>query len=104
VTEADATQYYNGPSFDTSVVSPSFFDSWAPPPVVIPAPDHDWDWTSNGKYSLGVLSTSHKTDVATLLWKTLGSHSQSRFNSYVDAGDWNAPVPPGVIIRFPAGH
>jgi hypothetical protein len=42
--------------------------------------------------------------VATLLWKTLGSHSQPAFNTYVDSGDWNALVPAGVIIRFPAGH
>jgi len=73
------------------------------PTTQTPPPDHDWDWTSDGKYSLAELARSHTTDVATLLWKTLGSHSQPAFNTYVDSGDWNALVPAGVIIRFPAG-
>jgi hypothetical protein len=68
------------------------------------APDHDWDWTSNGKYPIDELARTHTTDVATLLWKTLGSHSQPAFNKYVDSGKWNALVPAGIIIRFPAGH
>ena len=74
------------------------------PTTQTPPPDHDWDWTSDGKYALAELARSHTTDVATLLWKTLGSHSQPAFNTYVDSGDWNALVPAGVIIRFPAGH
>jgi hypothetical protein len=74
------------------------------PTAQTPPPDHDWDWTSDGKYSIDTLAHSHTTDVATLLWKTLGSHSQPAFNTYVDSGDWNALVPAGVIIRFPAGH
>ena len=69
-----------------------------------PPPDHDWDWTSDGKYPLADLATSHKTDIATLLWKTLGSHSQPAFNTYVDSGLWKALVPAGIIVRFPAGH
>jgi len=73
-------------------------------PTAQTAPDQDWDWTSNGKYSIDELARTHTTDVATLVWKTLGSHSQPAFNTYVDSGSWNALVPAGVIIRFPAGH
>jgi hypothetical protein len=69
-----------------------------------PPPDHDWDWTSDGKYPLDELARTHTTDVATLLWKTLGAHSQPAFNTYVDSGAWNTLVPAGIIIRFPAGH
>jgi hypothetical protein len=68
-------------------------------------PDQDWDWTSTGQYSLDTLASSHTTDVATLLWKTLSSHSQpTTFNPYVNKGQWTVNVPKGVIIRFPAGH
>ena len=69
-----------------------------------PPPDHDWDWTSDGKYPLDELARTHTTDVATLLWKTLGAHSQPAFNTYVDSGLWSGLVPAGIIIRFPAGH
>ncbi len=74
------------------------------PTAQTPPPDHDWDWTSDGKYPLAELASSHKTDVATLLWKTLASHTQPAFNTYVDSGLWNALVPAKIIIRFPAGH
>ena len=68
-------------------------------------PDHDWDWTSDGKYSLAELASTHKTDVATLLWKTFGSHSQPALNTYVDSGLWKALVPAKVprraLTRYP---
>ncbi len=67
-------------------------------------PDQDWDWTSDGKYSIDELARTHKTDVATLLWKTLTTHSQPAFNTYVNSGRWGDLVPAGIIIRFPAGH
>lgn len=71
----------------------------SPPPTV------DWDWTSDGKYSLGQLASSHTTDVATLIWKTFNAHSQpGTFNRYVNAGNWSAPVPAGIVLRFPANH
>jgi hypothetical protein len=70
-----------------------------------PPPNYDWDWTSDGKYSIYTLASTHTTDVATLLWKTLGAHSQPAFNAYVNKdNNWNAVVPSGIIIRFPAGH
>ena len=53
---------------------------------------------------LAELASTHTTDVATLLWKTLGAHSQPAFNTYVDSGLWKALVPARIIIRFPAGH
>jgi hypothetical protein len=67
-------------------------------------PATDWDWNSDGKFGLDVLASSHHTKPSTLLWKTLGTHSQPAFNSYVDAGNWTTAVPAGVIVRFPAGH
>jgi hypothetical protein len=69
-----------------------------------PPPDHDWDWTSTGQYSLDTLASSHTTDVATLLWKTLGAHSQpTTFNPYVNKGQWTVNIPKGIVSRFRPG-
>lgn len=79
------------------------------PPIPPSTTPPNWAWMSDGKYSLSTLASSHGTDVAHLLWLTLGAHSQDgilsqeKFNEFVDNVSWNAPIPAGVVIRFPGG-
>ncbi len=102
-TPADATQFATTDAYDTSVVSPEFFASWATPAKTVP--EVAWKaWTTAGELSLLALAKQQKTTVTQVIEHTIvasGGNLSLRFAEYLNAGDLNAVMPAGFILTVP---
>lgn len=59
------------------------------------------EWTSTGKYSLNTIAKSHGMTSQQLIASSEGAENNPLLKSYVQKGNYNAPLPAGVQVFIP---
>jgi hypothetical protein len=62
------------------------------------------EWTSTGAYSLNTIAKSHKMTAAQLIQSSLAAENNVPLQQYVAKKNYNAKIPAGVQLFFPAAN
>lgn len=62
------------------------------------------EWTSNGQYSLATIASSHGMSVQQLIAASEAAENNVPLQNYVKTGNYNAKLPSGVQLFFPAAN